>query len=105
MTDFYDYWVKLGKWDSEQAALLFNGKDPSKFGRLVKFPEDIADGHRMNRKEWQREVYRIYSILERADDSDWRRYVDTVSDVYFHFNSPKEASPSAFRTIKMKIDV
>ena len=96
MKDIYEFWLKIGRWNTEQAALLFNGMDPSKRGRFVKFPQNIADGHRLNNKEWMREVYRTFAVLEFADNSDWRKFVDISSYDDFYFNRPKKASPSAF---------
>lgn len=101
MENFYDYWLKLGHWNSKQAAFLLNRKDPSQFSKAVIFPEKIEDGLRRNIKEWQRQVYKTYSILESAKAEDWRRYVDMDSDTYFFFNHPREASPDVFVSLAM----
>jgi hypothetical protein len=90
---------KLGKWNTEQSAILFRDQDPSEVIRLLRFPERVEEGHRLNRKAWQREIYQTYSILEFADATDWRRYVDTDADVYFFYNHPKKASPAVFMSL------
>jgi hypothetical protein len=89
----YDYWLKHDKWNSEQAALIFNDKDQRLCGKQIKFPVGDNDFSGVKPNAWQWKVLEYYFIFEKAD---WKKYVDTKSDYYFYFRHPIEASPSQF---------
>lgn len=96
MTDLYDDWLRFDKWNTKQAAFIFNGKDPSLNGDEVKFPDEIEDNYKLNKKEWQRKVCLYYHTFEVAE---WRKYIDESLDPYLYFRHPKEASPCYFFSI------
>ena len=89
MKDLFDYWIDIGKWNSQQAALICNSKDPRHCKRPIKFPPGDSNdytGFKLN--TWQQEVLENYYVFENAD---WRKYIDEMSDFYFYFRHPKEA--------------
>jgi hypothetical protein len=92
MTD-YDYWLNHDKWNSEQAALIFNDKDQRLCGKQIKFPAGDNNFSGVKPNAWQWKVLEYYFIFEKAD---WEKYADTKSDCYFYFHHPREASPSDF---------
>ncbi len=103
MTDFYDYWLNIGEWNSKQAAFIVNDKDPELYAGRVKFPNKIKENYKVNKKEWQRKIFRDYTIFETATRDDWEKYVDKLSDDYsyalFNWRPPKVASPNAFLSL------
>jgi len=96
MTDFYDYWFKLDKTNSEQAAFVFNRKDPRLYDKRINFPAKENDFSRVKPNTWQWDVLETYYIFETAD---WGKYID--DDPYLWFRSPKEASPSQFYSLAL----
>ena len=100
MENFYDYWLKLGKWTSEQAAFIFQDIDPSQNSGKVKFTIRAEDNFKVHKKEWQRKVYQTYSIFETASQSDWAGCIVELEESYafslFNWRPPKEASPGVF---------
>ncbi len=87
MTNFYDYWLKLNKWNSEQAALLCNGRDPRIDKNRVTFPIENDDFSGVKPGTWQWETLEDYFVFEV---DDWLIYVEDRPGL------PKEASPLDF---------
>ena len=84
MRNFYNYWVKRSKWNSEQAALLFNSKDPRIDKNRVTFPIENDDFSGVTPGTWQWEALEDYFVFETGD---WEGYSGGGP------GSPKEASP------------
>ena len=99
MTDFFDHYLKRGKWDSKQAALIFNRKDPRLHEKKIVFPADDNDYSRVKPDTWQWKALDYYYIFETAGRSDWERCGADLSSPYFWFHTYKEASPSVFITL------
>ncbi len=93
MTNFYDYWLKLSKWNSEQAALLFNGKDPRIDKNRVTFPTENDDFSGVKPGTWQWEALEYYFLFEAGD---WEGCIGGGT------GSPKEASPFEFIHMAMQ---
>ena len=87
MTDFYDFWFRLDKWNSDQAAFIFNGADPNIFGERVKFSINVEENYKVHSAEWQRKIFQDYYIIENAD---WGKYID----------EPADTSATAFGIVK-----
>ena len=103
MSSFYDYWLKQSKWNSKQAALLFNDKDPRIDKDQIKFPVENDDFSGAKQGTWQWETIEDYFLFETAD---WEKYRgDWPEDPYFWFHSPKEASPLAFIYVAFDIGI
>ena len=92
MTNFYHYWFKRGKWNSEQAALLFKGKDPRIDKNRVTFPVENDDFSGVKPGTWQWEALEYYFLFETGD---W------VGCFGGGTGSPKEASPFEFLDMAM----
>ena len=98
MTDFYDHYLKRGEWDSKQAALIFNDKDPRVHEKTITFPADDNDYSRVKPDTWQWKALDYYFIFETADRSDWKRCGADVSSPNFWFHTYKTAHPSVDTT-------
>jgi len=99
VTEFYDHFLKRGKWDSRQAALIFNGKDPRLYERKISFPAKDNDYSRVKLNTWQWKAIDYYHIFETAEQSDWERCGADVSNPNFWFHTYKTASPRVFITL------
>jgi len=99
MTDFYYYWLTLGKSNSEQAAFIFNCKDPRLYDTKIKFPVKNNDFSGVKPNTWQWDVLETYFIFESAVTADWEKCFDIEADYYFWFRHPRETSPSHFYSL------
>ena len=96
MNDFYDSWFKRGKSNSEEAAFIFNCKDPRLDNSKFKFPAKDNDYSGVKPDTWEWEVLETYYIFESAVTADWEQCFDIEADFNFWFRHPKKTSPSHF---------
>ena len=69
MTDFYDQWLQVGKWTFEEAALIFNGKDPDQYSSQVNISRGIDTSS--FKVKWKNDVVRFHRIFKKAN---WEKY-------------------------------
>ena len=93
MSSFYDFWFKKGTWNSKQAAILFNGRDPRMEKNQIEFPTEIDDFSGIKQDTWQWEVVENYFIFET---SNRKQNVNEMPYPNFRVRSPIEDSPEAF---------
>jgi len=65
---YLDYWLAVDEWTFEEAALIFNSKDPDKYREQVNFSVDI---NRYKNSKWKLKVYHTHKIFKKVD---WQKY-------------------------------
>jgi hypothetical protein len=99
--DFFGYWLNRGNWDSKNAALILNCKDPRVWEKKIAFPSDINDFSRVKPDTWQWKVIEYYSIFESTTSADWEKHGADIDHPYFWFRTYKEARPRVFISLAL----